>query len=624
MDTEVTDEVSAPAKVDTSELDDLLELHAQGVQRDRKANKNHRDSFSDKFWGDKQDDAAEIVGNINTIPKFAVNRMMGWVRSYIASLFYRGFAAEVGIDEVYEDDDKLMPKQRLVKSVLDRFYNTPRMKTVTEQSFTAGLLYTHSAFYLREVPTASRLVDRVVVEFMPPWECVWDKRSASAEDARYLGRSWWVPIEDAGVSFGLTRERAVERGALTCKPDVLVDGWYAKAGAHADNNYVRILDISYPKSPSVVNGVTVYGKRCVYLLTPDGKYDSLIFEKPIRVQDPDGRPDVNIEPVVLTSFPEAPLHGISGAATIYALECENNIYAAWMAQAFRMEALRKLLVDLSAFDDEGRERIASGKADGMILGVKAGQLSQGAKAIASWMESPPSPTSGVALRGFIEQHFEAVSGTAPVTRGQPTQYIPATESANLSAYSETTLGLLRGKEDAAVAAVGGKYLRYLAVLCEDAKTDTVPVRVDKDVEGLPVSNLKMRWTIRIVDGANTPAKAEAQKRDSLQLLPMLMQMIPAIVQSPQPEAIAAFKGMWDMLVKRFGLDEKMKWDEVTKGAVTEAPAPPSPPAEIAGVLPAGPPPAPPGPPAGLTSEQAAALDSDAAAEDELDAMLGGG
>lgn len=616
MDAEVDPEVRA-------ELDDVLELHAQRVERDRPANKNHRDSFSDKFWGDKQA-AQDVVANVNIIPKFAVNRMVGWVRSYTASLFYRGFASEVGIDEIYEAEDKLMPKVRLVKSVLDRFYNTPRMKTVTEQSFSAGLLYTHSAFYLRDVPNASRLVDKVVVEFVPPWECVWDMRSASAEDVRYMGRSWWIPIEDAEVSFGLTREKAKERNALTSKPDVLVDGWrsHAEAGSYRDRNYVRILDISYPKAPAVVNGVTVRGKRCVYLLTPDGTYDSLIFEKPIRVQDPDGRPDLNMEPVVLTSLPEAPLHGISGAATIYALECENNIYAAWMAQAFRMEALRKLLVDLSMVDDEGKERLA-GTTDGLLVGVKPGSLSQGAKAIATWMDQPPTPPSGVALRGFIEQHFEAVSGTAPVTRGQPTQYIPATESANLSAYSETTLGLLRGKEDAAVAAVGSKYLRHLAVLCEEAGITDLPIRVDRDVEGLPVSNLKMRWTIRIVDGANTPAKAEAQKRDSLQLLPMLMQMIPAIVQSPQPEAIAAFKGMWDMLVKRFGLDEKMKWEEVTKGAVPQAveQAPPPPPAEeVTGPVEA---PAPPGPPAGLTSEQAAAIDSDMAAQDELGALLDG-
>jgi hypothetical protein len=607
-------------ETDADDVTSILNNHMDIVEASRKAWLNHRDSMSDNFWRESGASAdPTALTDLNTIPLFAVNRMQTWKRSYIASLFYRGFSAELGVDDFLEVDvDPLAPKALLVKRLLDRTFATPKMAVVTEQAFTGSLIYSHGAFYLKE-DLRRRTVDRVVIEYMPPWECVWDRKAASIEECRYIGRTWWMGREDLERTFNA--KPADYEALLTAKPDVLKRGIRSTTSdSDDDESYVRVLDISYPQATSVVDGVTVRGKRCVWLLDPSGTPTKRIFEGPMPDQDADGMPDPNVEPVVLESLPEAPLWGLAPAATIYALELENNIYAAWNAQAFRMEALRRLFLDLSLLEDEGRDAATKGNLpDGAVVKVKPGALAQSAKAIASWMDSPPTPPSGVALRQFIESHFEAVQGTAPFTRGQPTQYIPATESANLSAYSETTLGLIRGKMDRAVARVGAKVLRILARhYRKDGITD-IPVRVEKKVEALPVANLDVRWTIRIVDGANTPAKAEAQKRDALQLVPLLQALATNIATPGVPPAVlVAFQRLWTDIAKRFGLED-MAWTDLAKAATAEAPPTPPPPPPPPAAPPA---PEPPAPPIGLTDEQASAIESDEQAEADLFAAMG--
>lgn len=611
------------------EIERILDQHGEDVDRWRRTWKNHRDSYMDNFWGERGTFDADMVSDLDRIPMFAVNRMKSWLTSYEASLFYRGFTVDISPDEVYDNAELIDPQGRLVKAVLDRWLGDKTMRVVTRQGFTAGLLYTHAAFYLADNKLAKCHIDRVKVEFMPPWECVWDKRAASVEACRYMGRTWWMPIEDAESMFGLQRSVAEEKGALCEKPDVPTEGWrQSPSTAFGDGNYVRILDISFPRAPIAgPDGTPLFGKRCVYLLTPDGRKCHELLEVAIEDQDHDGRPDLNVEPIVLSSPPEYPLLGIASAATIYALECENNTYAAWLAQAFRFEALRKLFLDLSMVEPEGETSVLDTVRDHTVVKVKPGGLAQSAKAIASWMDPAPSPQSGLALRQFIEQHFEAVSGTAPFTRGQPTQYIPATESANLAAYTETAHGLIRGAMDVVVSNLALKYLRRLARLLRADGVPALPVRVemDKDIVPLNVTALTTRWAVRIVDGANTPAKIESQKRDALQLLPMLVQLATSI-DNPQnpavtPAASAAFRALWNDLVKRFGLDERLAWEAVAKGKQSPPPPPPAPP--VAEPAPAPQPaPAPMAP--GITPEQQAALDSDAEAEATIAAMFNEG
>jgi hypothetical protein len=595
----------------------IIEEQRQYVDTHRGTWLNHRDSFMDNFWRESGENAGtyEQVSSLDAIPLFAINRMKSWIVSYTASLFYRGFSAELGSDDVYGLTDPVAPLGKLVKRVLDRFYNTIPFARMTEAAFTACLLYPHGAFYLKHDPRERRPVDQLVAEFMPPWECVWDRFASSVEEARYLGRSWAVSMEDAEQVFGVDHE-LVEKH-LIIKPDVLRHGMAnATYRIGADCSYVRLLDLYYPRKK---NADGSFGRRCLYVLDSNLSVVAVVREEAVAWRDGDGRPVIPIEPIVLTSVPEHPLWGVPNAATIYALERENNAYAAWLAQAMKMEALRKLFLDRSLLTDEGAENIVN-PSDHAVVDVKPGALSNGPGRIASFMQSAPAPTNGLALRQFIESMFEAVSGTAPVSRGQPTQYIPATESANLAAYSETTLGMIRSKMDRAVAGLGQRYLHALAHVMALGGANHLPVRIKDDIEELPAAQLVLRWTIRIVDGANTPAKTEGQKRDSLQLMPLLMQIAIAAtnLQAP-PETKAAMKAIWEDVVDRFGLTETLSWKTIAADASKAEPEMGME-SEVAGPVQAEAPPepaAPPVPPSGLTMEQSSAIDSDAAAEADL-------
>lgn len=607
-------EVEPVAEPTRSDFDDMIRFHRDYVHANRVQWLNHRESAADNFWRERNGlnsgavDAWATVRDVNEIPAFAINRMWPWVVSYVASLFYRGFSSDVTPDDVYEDKpgSPAKPMKEAVKVVLDRFYNKPTFAKVTEQAFTACLLYPHGAFYLKEVKAAPRAVDRFVAEFMPPWECVWDRFAQSVETSRYIGRLWCVTFEEAQALFGATAEDckrvAVGRG------DVLRSGLDPKAHLPGqDQHYVQILDITYP----------LIGKRCVYLLDAGFAKVKELVEEDVRWRDADGQVAMNIEPLVLKSLPEAPLYGVPYAATIYALERENNSYAAWQAQAVKIEALRKVFVDFAKIAADGQETFSNG-TDAAVVPVNAGALSQGAGAIASWMAQPPAPTSGLQLRQFIEQMFQAVQGTAPFSRGQPTQYIPATESANLAAYSETTLGMIRAKVDRAVARLGQTYLLALAKVAGE----TILVRTPKqdDIVKLPTSQLALRWSIRIVDGANTPAKTEGQKRDALQIAPLLLQLASAASNAQIPsETRVAMQRVWDDIVQRFGLDDSLKWGNVVTASAKSA-QPQMAMAEPAGIVPPAAEPGPTAPvqaPNGMNPEQAAAVDSDEAAMRDL-------
>lgn len=606
-------EVESPLR--GTDLDDVLRFHRDYVNAHRAQWLNHRESAADNFWRDKNltnigaIDAWAWVRDVNEIPAFAINRMWPWVVSYVASLFYRGFSSDVTPDDVYEDvpGNPTKPMKEAVKVLLDRFFNKPSFAKVTEQAFTACLLYPHGAFYLKEVKKAARPVDRFVAEFMPPWECVWDRFAQSVETSRYIGRLWRVSFEEAQSVYGASGE--------DCEKVAIVRGDPLRHGletspyyAGQDKHYVQILDLNYPLA----------GKRCVYLLDAGFGRVKTLLEEEARWRDADGQVALNVEPLVLKSLPEHPLYGVPYAATIYALERENNSYAAWQAQAVKIEALRKVFVDYSKLMSEGGDSF-SNNTDAAIVGVQPGALSQGPGAIASWLAQPPATTSGLQLRQYIEQMFQAVQGTAPFSRGQPTQYIPATESANLAAYSETTLGMIRAKVDRAVARLGQTYLLALAGVAGE----TLKVRTPKqdDIVALPTSQLRLRWTIRIVDGANTPAKTEGQKRDSLQIAPLLLQLASTAsnMQIP-PETRVAMQRVWDELVQRFGLDDSLKWSNVVTASSKQTEAAP----QLAMGEPQGivPPAAAPGPapvPAanGMNAEQAAAVNSDAAAMADL-------
>lgn len=611
-----------PAAFDPKhDVDTHLDEHHDWVDNARYQWRRHRDSFSDDFWQARSHGPFGLVADwmavrdLNAIPQFAVNRMKGWIHSHTASLFYRGFQADADPDSLYDDDAAVAPDTAGVRTLLNRFFATEPFAVVTEQAFTCGLLYGHCALYLREDPGPKRPLDKLTVEFMPPWECVWDRAAASREDARYFGRVWWVSKERAEQEFGLTPERA--RPHLCAKSDVLVYGMRnTSPHPHADKSYVKILDIYYPHATIDVAGTVVRGVRCVYLLDPSGRVAETLKHEPMKWQTADGLPACPIEPVVLLNVPEYPLCGLPHAATIYALELEQNSYAAWLAMAFKFDALRKLFVDYAQIDAQGAENLMS-SMDNAAVKVKPGALTTGAGRIASWLESPPSPATGLQLRSFLETQFQAVQG-APQMHGQPTQYIPATESASLTAYAETMLGMLRSKMDRAVANIAQTYLRAASTLVP--KDGFVRYREDKMVKELPAAQLGIRWQIRIVDGANTPAKTETNKRDLVTLTPFMVQLSQQSANPQLPPTMQeASKRVWDELVKRFGLPESMKWDEIAEAAPPAPPqAPPPPPgAPPQEEMPPEPAPPTPGAAPDLTAERQMALESDAAAEQEL-------
>lgn len=611
-----------------AQVERLLTNHMTWVDTHRGEWLAIRNMYSDQFWMERGSDKSSMqpsaVLSSSDAPLFEVNRLRPWFDSYVASLFYRGFKSTVKRDPVITDDEPLIVETDGVRALLDRWYQTEDFQAVSELVFTAGLAYHRCGVKLVEGPR-KRIVDRLGIQFMEPWECVWDPRSKSAEDARYIGHLSYMSVEDILQKYGHLVEHPYAR------PDVIRDGWVSSS-IDSDESYALVLELYQPKA---MYNEGVRGVKCVYLLDQKGGIVEVndkptLRETAIPYDTSDGLPAVPIVPVVLTSMPEASLDGIPAAATVYNINFELNCVAAWLGQATKLDAARIGLADMSRLDAESKAALTEG-IDHAILNTTGGTEN-----VFAWATPPPFPSSMLQFMGFISSSFESTQGTAPSTRGEPVQYISATGDANLAAYSETKLGMLRAKVDRVVVSLSHLYLRALDALMADSEEgdeDAEEVEtaaeasvqvihlVGDDEKQLEVDRVQLglRWILGIVDGPNTPAKTEKAKADIVQVAPMLQQWA-TVAASPQtpPMLATVAQRMYDELVKRFDMPKSLTWEAVKKSNAA-APMMPqaaqAPVGEAPGVQPATAPEAPVGPqpvtaPVDVPDMHQAAIDSD--------------
>ena len=540
--------------------------HEEYVSRNRPDWMDYRSAYIDKYWHHRH--PTQRRGgrrNPNDPVRIQINLVRPWVNSFVASLFYKGIKTNVRPDDVIRGEEETNPiadGQRIGK-LLDRWLSSQHAEMLAQQGFTMGLMYPESAYKLGIDETKEHPVDQVTLEIMPPWECVWDRKSRNKEQMRFIGRLHHLSKEAIERLYGVTPAKLMPGS----RPDVVKDGLTlgvatVAGDTHSDESYVKVLEFYDFTAVHIIEGEKTMGEMRVYLLdqNPESKKieENLweVLKAPMPYMRADGGPMAPIIPIVLANVPEYPLMGLSPVATIYEINSEINLAHTMMAQAFRRDLGRVLLyLKDRGMSKEVLDAIQSGQ-DFVLAGVDGETL----EGMTKWLEQQPVHPSLLTYLNMLDQSQDKTNTTAPFTRGQPLRYASATEVDTLNDYTETALGEVRKRSDKIIGELCEMYLRVLESAMGDTKTAKLTIRDLDEPYELKRSLFDMKWFISLSDRQATPLSEQQRRAEFGIAAPQLIQLA-QVAEQGGPIGKLAILQMKELIVL-YDLPKEMEWESL--------------------------------------------------------------
>ena len=554
--------------IERAEIQLIVRNHQNWVSQNRNEWDRYRAAFKDKFW--EKATYGRTRGRIEDRDvgpvKVETNQVKSWVNSFVAGLFYKGMRTTFSVDPVvygkapnledYEPGDPALA----CSIVADRFLNEQYADILTDQAFSMALMYPEIGFKLGEDDRlGDSPFDKIWLECIPPWELVMDRRAQNPRFMRYIGHTYYMPIEEFRALYG-----DVDGVNPIIRPDVLEDGFYTSDAWEGVPAFVRILEwYDLTETFEASDGSNARGIMRVYAIDESSGdavgVTQVSDDEAIPYSWADGTPAPPIFPVVLENVPEFPMEGISSVGSIYQITRERNFITTWLANAFRRDAARVLLMRKDALDGESLDEIMSGR-DGVVAEIEfEGELGQ----VARWLDQQPVSKTIFDYLGVLGQNQAETQGIADFTRGKALNYATATEVHTLSQYTETTLGKLRKRMDRALSRLVRLYMR---VLYESlGRKGTFSVRVHGEVREFDVELLGANWAVSLSDIANTPI-AEAQRRQEfISIHTQLMELVTvATSQEVTPQAKRMAELQLNYLVELYNLPDDFTWDTLSQ------------------------------------------------------------
>jgi len=550
----------------TEAAQEVLRQHVQWVETHRQGWFARRSAMEDDFWqGESRNgggsrlrvegDGFALAGQPGTgfHHLTQVNLIRPWVTSFVASLYYRGVRVSIEPDAIPSEEasqEVRAEKARGMQAVANRFLATSQAEDVLERMFVMGLCYGGGCAPRlclaaeERRPKKQEVLDLIGIEAVPPWGCVWDRRTQSRDRLRYIGALYQMPKEDAEAIFGakvLAKDEEIA-GPLM---DVLANGFSGVPDPMAQKDHVWIFELLDYMTPTTTDGKTLPGTFAIYLVTGLGIENGLVE---LRKGAPpyawaDDRPAASLIPFLPEPFPEFPLDSMAGAQSVYELNAELNRALTVVAEAFRRDAARVILyLRDRGVSEEALAQIVSGQ-DLILVGLDT-QVLEGLFKI---LEMPPISST---LLEYIRQLQNGIDRTqllADVTRGKAGEYLSATEAANLVNYSETTIGRVRKRADDVIESLVATYFRHLDGAMEEMRLDEIEILVNGKPVTLDREDLALRWQIQAIDTVSTPAAAAQTRTEFMAALPSLMQLATAADPSGAASAALAARALDQMV-----------------------------------------------------------------------------
>mgnify|MGYP003646030493 CR=1 FL=1 len=416
-----------------------------------------------------------------------------FVEGYIASLFSKMPAVEVGKDSVRKGNDKV------VKALVNRWLYNQRQ--VLENASRLAIIYPNSFFKLAH-KESSVVFDKVSVRPVPPWEVITDFDASKWDEQRFVGHVYYLPVSKAKKMFGGKKYQAV------------VKADYFEQSA---TPYKNSQDEDIPDEYKYIEVCEFYDLVCdkLYIWSPnyaDG--EKLLDESsPIPVRTYDDCPLPPIVPLYYARVPDSPMEGYSSLYRIYDQIFEKNIVRSFWANAIRRDS-RQYLYKEGALDEDSLAKITSG-VDGAMIPVDGDSL----EGIIRVVDVVPLSGNFDRYLGSVESDLQRGSVLAPFVGGEATK-ATATEVAALASYTASQIGKMARERDEAIEGIALVYTRMLVDLLKSEDLEDTVVS-EGEVYRVTADKLEGKFRFASADQTNTPVATVMKRQELVSLLPIL-------------------------------------------------------------------------------------------------------
>ena len=418
------------------------------------------------------------------------------IESVMGSLFTKYPGVEMGPDIRGKGD------MVVTRELINNFLNSCRQQI--ETSARMALIYTHS--FLKLAPRESNtLLGKIALRAVPPWQVILDRDAASYEDSRFIGHSYYIPVDEANEKFGNKKWQGVQQ------TDYFTDYERNERTSYRQNGDLPDL----PNEYLYIEIVEMYDflNNELSFWSPQYKNGAeLLSYDPIPVITYDGRPISNLVPMYFSRVPDRPMEGYSAMSRVYDQCFEKNIIRSFWANAVRRDS-RQFIYKEGVFDEEALAKISSG-VDGVMVPIDNDTLS----GIIDIIPNAPLSSNFDRYLQMVDADLAKGSLTAGFTRGEVSK-ATATEITALMQYTSSELGKMARDRDAMIELVSRLYVRMLMPLIEDGESEII---VTPDGGRVVTSDsIDADWNIVAVDGGATPMTDLVRKAQLIQLVPVL-------------------------------------------------------------------------------------------------------
>lgn len=423
-----------------------------------------------------------------------------YIEGFMASLFSRAPAVEIGPDEASRGDAEL------AESLANRFLVNQRR--AIENASRMALIYPCS--FLKLAPTSSTsLLDKIAIRAIDCWEVIVDRDASAWDEQRFTGHVYYISIPEAKERFGNRDFTGIQK----------VDYFNPQIKTQTRKS------VELPEEYLYIQVIELYDMLydSLYFWSPQySNGDKLLDKASIPVRTFDDKPLAPIVPVYYSRIPDSPLIGMSAMSRIYDQITEKNNLRTYMANAVRRDSRQWIYRKDNGLDEESLAKISAGQDGAMIaIGADKGELT----GLIIPVPNIPISSDHDRYLSYIEQDIARGSILAPFTRGEATN-ATATEITALAQYSASEIGKLARDRDEAIELIAMIYLRILSFNAEEG--DKAVILVDGKAKVVTPEDLDAKFNITALDQGYQPLSDAIEKQNLVQLLPILTQLgVPA-------------------------------------------------------------------------------------------------
>lgn len=532
--------------------------------------------WENEYWKERgvAGDRYEDKGNKDGAIVVEVNRIYGYINSYVGSLFPQKLHAK------FEDSDDGMGDAAKTGRVMNRWLKRRQIATRMTRAQRWALFHDGAGVKVVMDPKRKRVKDRVRCHVVPWWEMLLDDSVHDTDHQRYIGHVYHIPLAEAQTRFrdttlkGAVRLDPMDPATPAGTPDpktqdergsqrfVKVVEWYNFVDPYTVGEADPDTSRPFPEWEPMVDETTKApiestGRFEVYLPDEEGAWAAPREVHPLPDVDSVGEALPPLHVLIFCEKMGYPLRGMSSVERVYDQFREMILLRSMYANSSKRNARQILLPEGWELKDNG-DLVKRG-VDGAIVYYTQPAESAGINIaqVMSKLDFGNLPADNERYTGMVETDLGQGGLMAPFTRGVATG-ASATEVNKLDSYGATEIGQMAMSFGMFLEGVlRHAQFAYVRALRKDGADATVWVKVKGERVPVTAADMYGDFDVEVQPGPASRAEADQQRQRTLAVLPVIAQIMQGVEQG-NPAAIV----LLDWIVELFELPDELRFKAI--------------------------------------------------------------